>query len=51
MQTLDDNGTWNLVQLPTEKKVIGCRWMFGVKVNPDGSFAILKARLVPKGYT
>ena len=26
MQALDDNGTtWNLVQLPAGKKVIGCR--------------------------
>ena len=24
MQALDDNGTWNLVQLPNGKKVIGC---------------------------
>ena len=37
MQTLDDNGTWNLVQLPAGKKVIGCRWVFVVKVNLDGS--------------
>ena len=35
MQALDDNGTWNLVRLPTGKKVIGCRWVFTVKVNPD----------------
>ena len=51
MQALDDNGTWDLVPLPTEKKVIGCRWVFAVKFNPDRSVAILKARLVAKGYT
>ena len=51
MFALSDNGTWNLVQLPTGKKVIGCRWIFAVKVNPDGSVACLKARLVAKGYT
>ena len=28
----------------------GCRWVFTVKVNPDGSIARLKARLVAKGY-
>ena len=47
---LTENGTWNLVRLPTGKKVIGCRWVFIVKVNPDGSIARLKARLVAKGY-
>ena len=51
MDALDGNGTWNLVHLPTGKKVIGCHWVFAVKVNPDGSVARLKARLVTKGYT
>ena len=39
MQALDDDGTWNLVQLPARKKVIGCHKVFAVKVNPDGSVA------------
>ena len=25
MQALDDNGTWDLMPLPTSKKAIGCR--------------------------
>ena len=29
---------------------MGCRWIFVVKVNPNGSIARLKARLVGKGY-
>ena len=36
--------------LPARKKAIGCRWVFTVKVNLDGSIARLKARLVAKGY-
>ena len=50
MDALNGNGTWNLVHLPTGKKAIECRWVFSVKVNPDGSVARLKARLVAKGY-
>ena len=50
MQALDDNGTWDLVPLPTRKKAIGCRWVFAVKFIPDGSVARLKACLVAKGY-
>ena len=38
------------LRLPVGKKAIGCRWVFTVKVNPDGSIARLKARLVAKGY-
>ena len=50
MDALTDNGTWDLVLLPVGKKVIGCRWVFTMKVNLDGSIAQLKARLVAKGY-
>ena len=50
MDALNDNDTWDLVQLPIGKKSIGCYWIFVVKVNPDGSVARLKARLVAKGY-
>lgn len=50
MNALDKNRTWNLVGLPAGKQAIGCKWVFSVKVNPDGSFARLKARLVAKGY-
>ena len=39
MDALNENDTWNLVHLPTGKKAIGCRWVFAVKVNPDGSVA------------
>jgi hypothetical protein len=38
------------VDLPPSKKAVGCKWVFTVKVNPDGSIARLKARLVAKGY-
>ena len=50
MDALTNNGTWDLVRLLVEKKVIGCRWVFTVKVNLDGSIAQLKARLVAKEY-
>ena len=50
MNAFDDNGTWDLIQLPTRKKAIGYCWVFVVKVNLDGTVASLKARLVAKGY-
>ena len=46
MDDMVDIGTWDLVRLPNGKKAIGCRWVFSVKVHPDGSIARLKARLV-----
>ena len=50
MDALTDNGTWDLVRLPAGKKVIGCRWVFTLKVNPDGSIDRLKVCPVAKGY-
>ncbi|KAM0022126.1 putative RNA-directed DNA polymerase [Helianthus debilis subsp. tardiflorus] len=48
---LRTNHTWDLVTLPPGKRVVGCRWVFTVKLNPDGSLHRLKARLVAKGYS
>ncbi|OIT31929.1 putative mitochondrial protein, partial [Nicotiana attenuata] len=43
IHALEDNHTWDLVDLPKGKKLVGCKWVFMVKVNPDGSVARLKA--------
>lgn len=43
------NSTWKLRPLPPSRKAIGCKWLFKVKTNPDGSVARRKARLVVKG--
>ncbi|GJS25028.1 retrovirus-related pol polyprotein from transposon TNT 1-94 [Tanacetum coccineum] len=50
MNALDHNGTWALVDLPIHKKSIGYKWVFSVKMNPDGSIARLKASLVANVY-
>lgn len=44
------NQTWRLVQLPRGKKAVGCKWVFIMKQNPDGTVDKLKARPVAKGY-
>ncbi|KAD5962055.1 hypothetical protein E3N88_13528 [Mikania micrantha] len=51
LEALQENHTWDLVPLPPDKRLVGCRWVFTVKLNPDGSLHRLKARLVAKGYS
>ncbi|XP_068645197.1 uncharacterized mitochondrial protein AtMg00820-like [Aristolochia californica] len=51
MHGLYENQTRSLSSLPKGKRPVGCRWVFFVKHNPDGSVTCLKARLVAKGYT
>ncbi|XP_059669006.1 uncharacterized mitochondrial protein AtMg00820-like [Cornus florida] len=51
MDALEKNKTWETVELPKGKKTVGCKWVFSVKFNADGSLERYKARLVAKGYT
>ena len=51
IDTLYSNDTWELVAFPPSKSPIGCRWVYIVKVGPDGKIDRLKAHLVSKGYT
>jgi hypothetical protein len=50
MAALDVNATWELVALPKDMKAIGCKWVYKVKHNTDGSMTKYKTRLVAKGY-
>lgn len=47
---LQRHNTWSLVPLPTNRQAIGCKWVFKVKENPDGTVHNYKARLVAKGF-
>ncbi|GAA0149543.1 transmembrane signal receptor [Lithospermum erythrorhizon] len=51
MKALEKNETWNLVTLPREKRVVGCKWVFTIKYNEKGIIERYKARLVAKGFT
>ena len=47
-EALMKNNTWSLVPLPPDRKPIGCKWVFRVKENVDGSINKYKAQLVAK---
>ena len=47
---IEKNHTWELVEKHNNKKIIGMKWVFRTKLNPDGSMNKHKARLVVKGY-
>ena len=51
MQALEKNGTWEIIELPRDKRTVGCKWVFTVKYQADGSIDRYKARLVAKRFT
>ena len=48
--SLIENKTWKLVELPPGRKAIGCKWVFKPKHDVYGKVERFKARLVAKGY-
>jgi histone deacetylase 1/2 len=45
------NNTWRLVDPPPGHSIVGCKWVFKIKHNADGTVDRHKARLVAKGFT
>lgn len=51
IHAVEKTGTWVLTSLSDGKRLISCKWVYKVKLNPDDSVERYKARLVAKGYT
>ncbi|KAH9801347.1 retrovirus-related pol polyprotein from transposon RE1 [Citrus sinensis] len=47
---LMENQTWTLVPASQATKIVGCKWVFRIKYNADGSVSKYKAWLVAKGF-
>ena len=45
LDALHKTGTWDLVDLPSGKSVIGCKWVYKIKTRSDGTVDCYKARL------
>jgi hypothetical protein len=50
MASIEQNGTWKLVNLPHGHRPIGLKWVFKVKRDEASAIVKHKARLVAKGY-
>ena len=50
MGSMYENKVWTLVDLPNDRQAIENKWIFKRNTDADGSVAIYKAQLVPKGF-
>ena len=48
--TLQRQQTWFLVPAKPGVNLVGCKWIYKLKLNSDGTIARYKARLVAKGF-
>ncbi|CAI7904687.1 unnamed protein product [Closterium sp. NIES-53] len=50
LKSIEENGTWELVELPEGCNAITSKWLFKIKSDADGKIERYKYRLVAKGY-
>ncbi|CAI7924690.1 unnamed protein product [Closterium sp. NIES-54] len=50
LKSIEENGTWELVELPEGRNAITPKWLFKIKSDADGKIERYKSRLVAKGY-
>lgn len=51
IQALQDNHTWEVIDLHAGKNNVGSKWVYKIKYHANGEVERFKARLVAKGYS
>jgi hypothetical protein len=49
IDSLMDNGTWELADLPSYRAVVNNMYIYEIKSDPTGEVSPYKARIVAKG--
>ncbi|CAI7875765.1 unnamed protein product [Closterium sp. NIES-54] len=50
LKSIEENGTWELVELSEGRNAITSKWLFKIKSDADGKIERYKSKLVAKGY-
>ena len=49
--SFQDNETWELVPLPSKRKLVQCKWVYRKKMVSDGSYIKYKSIFFSKGFS
>ena len=50
MNSILQNKTWDLVELPKNRRALPCKWVYRIKETFDSTNPKYKAKLVAKGF-
>ena len=50
MHSIQANKTWDLVELPKNRRALPCKWVYRLKETSDSTNPKYKVRLVAKGF-
>jgi hypothetical protein len=48
--SMSENQVWTLVDPPSDRKAVECKWIFKKKADADGNVTVYKAQLIAKGF-
>ncbi|EOY08554.1 Uncharacterized protein TCM_023112 [Theobroma cacao] len=51
LTALEENATWTIMPLFIGAHIVGCKWVYKLKLHANGTIEWYKARLVAKGYS
>ena len=51
MDALNRNKTWDVVPVPSNRNIVGSKWVYKIKRDSSGNIAKYKAQLVAQGFS
>jgi hypothetical protein len=49
MNSLKENGTWEIIKKPGNRKIVQSKWVYAIKYKQDGSILKLKSKTSCEG--
>ena len=51
LDSIAKNGTWEEIIVPRDRNIVGCKWVYKLKLDSNNQVIKYKSRIVAKGYS